>query len=255
MAVDLAKAPIGSWAEYRLEMPGAPAPLKQRMALVGRDPNGHVVEMRVEGGPIPGGGPVTLRVVVDPDASKTDRVRKVVMQMGDQDPMEMPIGPQMQQGQFTQLDPKKIIGTETIKVPAGELETKHYRDQRPGGPPMDAWVSEDVPPFGLVKVETMAQGPGAPPGTKVAMVLTARGTGAKPSITKPVKPFDQMALMHAFQAGGGARPGAAPPSAAPSSPPPPGAPAAAAPPAAGAPKGKGKGKAKPAAAKSAPKAN
>lgn len=261
LGIDLAKAPLGSWAEYRMEMPGAAAALKQRLALVGRDPNGHVVEMRIEGGPIPGGGPVTVKIVVDPDNGKSDRVRKVIMQMGDQDPMEMPVNPQMQQGQFTPVDPKKLVGTETIKVPAGEIKAKHYRDQRPGAPPMDAWISEDVPPFGLVKVETIGQGPGVPPGSKVSMVLIAKGTGAKPSITKPAKPFDQMALMRAFQAGSGAQhagppPGAPPTGATTANTPPSGAPAAnaapgesapAAPPA-DAPKGKGKGKGSKAAA-------
>src|SRR4029079_12443208 len=143
------------------------------------------------------------------------------------DPMDMPV--ELSGGKpFTKPNPKNMVGTETIKVTAGSFKTKHYRDKTPQGDKIDYWVSENVPTFGLVKIEVDQKNNPHIKG-KLVFDLTGTGKDAKPLVTKPPKPFDQAALMQqmmsASQAGagaGGAGPGAKPaaPPAAPAAPPP-----------------------------------
>ena len=79
-------------------------------------------------------------------------MKKMVMQLGAGDPMDMPV--EMSGSKpFTKPNPKTLVGSETIKVAAGSFKTKHYRDKTPQGDKIDFWVSDSAPPLGLVKVE------------------------------------------------------------------------------------------------------
>lgn len=212
IAVDLAKVPLGSWSEYTVDM-GAMPPMKQRFALVGRGPRGHELELALEGGPMGAPGKVLVKVDLDPDQRKTERVKRVVMQIGQLEPMEMPTtGPgQQAANQFSTVDPKKYVDTQEIKVPAGTFKAKHYRDKMPDGSAIEYWVNEDVPPFGIVKMNANL------PGGAAVMQLASRGKGAKPAITRPPRPFDQQKLMTELMSmasrssGAGGPPPASPP--------------------------------------------
>ena len=128
-------------------------------------------------------------------------VKKMVMQLGAGDPMDMPV--EMSGGKpFTKPNAKGLLGSETIKVAAGSFKTKHYRDKTPQGDKLDYWVIDSVPPFGLVKVEVEQKNNPQIKG-KLVFELTAQGKDAKPSITKPAKPFDQAALMQQMMAASG----------------------------------------------------
>jgi hypothetical protein len=215
LAVDLKKVPAGSWAEYSMTM-GQMPPMKSRMALVAKGPTTNTIEMTMEGGMMAMAGKLTLQTVVAADQKAPEPIKKTLMQIGENDPMDLPVNPNQQQ-QFKKPDPKSLVKEETIKVPAGTFKTKHYRDKTPAGDTSDFWISTDVPPFGLVKVvvdqksSPMVKGP-------VVIELTATGKDAKMRITKPAKPFDQTALMGQMM--GGKPPGGAPPPS-----PPPAAPA------------------------------
>jgi hypothetical protein len=82
------------------------------------------------------------------------------------------------------------VGTETITVPAGTFSCEHYR-MKDGS--SDAWISEKVAPWGLVKSQ----------GKDSSMVLTKSITDAKDHITGTPKKFDPMQMMrdHAGQQG------------------------------------------------------
>src|SRR5262245_65242695 len=88
VGTSLDKVPVGSWAEYTVKRGDQP-PRKMRHALVGKEGAAFVVETSTERGE---GGKVITRVVVDADPSKEGGVKKVVVQFGDADPMEMPAG-------------------------------------------------------------------------------------------------------------------------------------------------------------------
>jgi hypothetical protein len=183
---------VGSWSAYTVEIAGMP-PLQQRFALVGRDAATSTVELTTDGGMM-GPGTMVLRVVLDADLSHRDRVKKLVMQLGDNDPMELR-QESGQNDQFARLDPRKLVNSESIKVPAGTFATRHYRDRTAAGQ-TDVWVSDEAPPFGIVKLSgTVSQARSGASSTPVTIELTGRGKDARPAVVRPPRPFDARVLM------------------------------------------------------------
>jgi len=221
MAVDLKKVPVGAWADYEMTVGKLP-PMKARMALVAKSDATNTLEMIMQGGMIAmSGGKLAMQTIIDANQDSKEPVKKVVMQIGDNDPMEMPVDSK-QQSQFHRPDPKTLIKPETITVAAGKFKTKHYRDKTPTGEPFDFWVSADVPPFGVVKVESQQKHAEGPAQGMVKFELTALGKDAKMAVTKAPKPFNQSQMIGQLMGGakgpGGlvpASPPAAPPLAAP----------------------------------------
>jgi hypothetical protein len=204
MTLDLKKVPIGSWSEYSMTVSGAGAgqgvTIKSRWALVARDANSNTLEMSAEGPPLePLGGKTMVKMVLVPDPVKSDHpVKQMVMKLGDRDPMEMPLDmPGMPAQKFQKPDPKKLVGKESVKVAAGTFKASHYRDVN-NGMTIDFWTSDDVQPLGLVKLTSQpkpgTQSPSGQPIPSVSLQLTGRGKDAKPTITKPAKPFDPAAF-------------------------------------------------------------
>jgi len=199
MAVDLKKVAVGAWAEYDMAV-GKMPPMRARMALVGKADGTNTLEMIMQGGMLAmSGGKLAMQTVVDANQDSKEPVKKVVMQIGDHDPMEMPVDSR-QQSQFHRPDPKTLIKKETITVAAGKFKTEHYRDKTPNGDPFDFWVSAEVPPFGLVKAESKPKHPDA---TQQALrfELTGLGKDAKSVVTKPPKPFSQTEMIGQLMGG------------------------------------------------------
>jgi hypothetical protein len=191
--MDMRKAHVGDWSEYTITVTGMP-PLKQRFALVARDAATNTVEMISEGGSMGRGGKVAVKAVLAADPGKRDRIKQLVMQLGDNDPMELR-QEGAQKDQFAPLDPRKLVGSERLTVAAGTFATKHYRDKKASGDTVDTWVSDEAPPFGLIKLQgSVTQAPGAP-SYPVTMELSGKGKGAKATVTKPPRPFDPAVLM------------------------------------------------------------
>jgi len=202
MAVDIKKVPVGAWAEYDMTVGQLP-PMKSRMALVAKTVDTNTLEMTMQGGMLSmAGGKMIVQTVVAADQSTDKPVKRVVMQIGDNDPMEMPVDSK-QQTQFHKPDPKSFVKEETVKVAAGSFKTKHYHDKTPQGDTVDFWVTESVAPIGLVKIE-MTQKSNPMINGPIKMELTGVGKDAKTIITKKAKPFDQSALMKEMMAGAGA---------------------------------------------------
>jgi hypothetical protein len=117
-----------------------------------------------------------------------DSVRMVMQQPG-QDPMELDMNMGMMKGRQTPQtnlsdirDKAELVGTESVTVPAGTFSCQHYR-MKDGS--SDAWVSDKVAPWGLVKTQ----------GKNSSMVLTKVITDAKDHITGTPKKFDPMQMM------------------------------------------------------------
>ena len=196
LATDLSKVSLGTWATYNMTMGTLPQ-MSVKLALVSRSASGNTLEMSVEGGMAAAAGKVVSQMTL-PNGSG-GKVEKTVVQVGTNDPMQVPIAG----AQFAKPDPKKLVKQETVKVAAGSYKTKHYHDNTPEGDTVDYWVVDSVAPIGLVKIEMtlksnpMINGP-------VKMELTAVGKDAKPAITKPARPFDQAALTKEMTGGAGA---------------------------------------------------
>jgi hypothetical protein len=206
MATDLSKITVGSWAKYDMTM-GTMPPMTMKMALVGRSAAGNSLEMSVEGGMAAAAGKVVTQMTLA--SGSTGNVQKAVLQVGTNDPMEMPMEG-AQAHQFAKPDPKTLVKEETIKVAAGSYKTKHYHNTTPQGDTVDYWVTESVAPIGLVKIE-MTQKSNPMINGPIKMELSAVGKDAKPIITKKAKPFDQSALMKEMMAGSSGGPGLPPP--------------------------------------------
>lgn len=189
VGTDIGKVPTGSWADYNITMNDMKG--KMRWALVERTPSSLAVELTVEGGltAMIGGQKVVSKMVLEPDPMKHPKpVKRMMIQMADQDPMELPAeDPRVQAQKFTRPDPKHLVKKETIKVPAGSFATSHYKETR-GTSVVEYWMSDTALPLGLVKmIGTPEKGA---PGPKVVMEMSAKGDGAKPAITKATKPID-----------------------------------------------------------------
>jgi hypothetical protein len=119
---------------------------------------------------------------------------RMIMQMPGQDPMEMDStmaaqARRMQEPPSSDINEKaEIVGTESVTVPAGTFTCQHYRMKDGSG---DAWVSDKVSPWGLVK----GMGKGE------TIVLTKAITDAKDHITGTPKKFDPMQMMRNRQQG------------------------------------------------------
>lgn len=113
---------------------------------------------------------------------------RMVLQMSGQNPMEMdmgmnPMGRGMKQTVPVNIaDKAEIVGTDTITVPAGTFSCTHYRMKDGTG---DAWVSDKVSPWGLVKSQDKDS----------SMVLTKVITDAKDHITGTPTKFDPTQMM------------------------------------------------------------
>jgi len=112
---------------------------------------------------------------------------KMVMQMPGQPPMEMdggmtPVGRTNTAVATNLADKAEIVGTESISVPAGTFSCTHYRMKDGTG---DAWVSDKVSPWGLVKSQDKDS----------SIVLAKVITDAKDHITGTPQKFDPMQMM------------------------------------------------------------
>ncbi|MGD0839132.1 MAG: hypothetical protein ABSB49_21055 [Polyangia bacterium] len=193
MVVDLKKVEVGSWAAYTTTL--GQTTTNTKLAMVARDASSVSMETLIEVGKAAMmRGKMTMKIVVDPDPTSAAKpIKQVVMQMGDRDPMLAPDN-MPQKFTFTKPDPHTLVGKETLKVAAGSFRTSHYRTKNEQGT-ADVWVSEDVPPSGLVKFTTSWMRAGGQQLPGITMELTALGKGAKPTITKKPKPFDPQMLM------------------------------------------------------------
>jgi len=198
LTVDFKQAPVGSWAEYDVKVGGSePAVMKTRWAFVGRDASGNTLELTMDGPAAASdrlGGKVVTRMVLLPDPIGSSKpIRQLVVQVGDREPVEVPLGTPGLPGQkFQNPDPKKLVGKATITVAGAKFQVGHYRDVLPDRT-VDSWISAEVPPLGVVKIVSTprpdAAGPGGRPLPPVTMELTAHGRNARPAITRPARPL------------------------------------------------------------------
>jgi hypothetical protein len=215
LTVDFKRAPVGSWAEYVVKV-GQPGDkpgqndkagkgdkagvltMKTRWAFLARDRDSNTVELSMEGSAAATpaiGGKIVTRMVLLPDPIGAGRpFRQIVVQLGDREPLEVPLDmPGLPQQKFQNPDPKKLVDRPTITVGAGTFATGHYRDELPDSV-VDSWLSDRAPPLGVVKIVSTprpgAVGPGGKPMPPVTMELLANGKDAHPTITRPVRRFD-----------------------------------------------------------------
>jgi len=198
---------VGAWSEFKM-VGGRNDGATMRMSVVGSERRGGTqyywleVAMRgfFRGQGEQGAGPRKMisKTLVQGIGSGAGEPAAVIIKVDDAPAMEMPQGrPGPGAGPAGLEDCKggKVIGWESVTVPAGRFRALHVRDASGHG---ESWVVPDLP-FALVK--EASTGGDQPSQT----LLTAHGMGARSQITERPRPFDLQAFMRAM-AGGQARP-------------------------------------------------
>jgi hypothetical protein len=179
---------IGEWADIQMDLAKdkGKKPTMMRVGFVDQEQRGPEKLYRMQMIMTHHGGQRQIMQMLTPwgeDAMTRDFDSDLVMKMGDQPAMIMPIkGGRNQPGMADlrrECTKYTVVGDESVTVPAGTFDTRHY-----SGPEGDTWVSTDLPGWRMVKMVTKKGD---------TMVLTATGTGAKNEITE--KPMDMKAMM------------------------------------------------------------
>lgn len=166
----ISKAKNGQWAEYTMSMKGQPQSIKMRYALVERSDKqiGLEVDSKTPMGPV-----LMHMLFTSSGADAWNMTKVVVLINGKKNTMP---AEQMKTGDIKKADtPGKLIGSESVTVPGGTFQSKHYQRQAqmPGQATpqtIDVWMSDKALPTGLVKMSA-ANG--------VEAVLSSTGGDAK----------------------------------------------------------------------------
>jgi hypothetical protein len=207
--LDITKAPLGSWAEYELDVPRVVL-RKVRFALIARDSKTSVIEV-TKWDPIfkPFGGHSVVRLTTPLDPT-SGPIEEVIMQLGDDAPMPMPEDFAPKTTLLTRPKRKQLGGKQKTKVQAGTFLARPYTDATNPKGTLHGMVSDEVPPFGLLSVMFFPEGmemEEISPGVfslpddprRLKYELVAWGGHAEPAITRPVKPFDPQTFMHQIE--------------------------------------------------------
>jgi hypothetical protein len=178
---------VGSGGEY--EMTTDKGKTVMEIAVVGKESvdgkDGYWFEMTVASASM---GQMTSKTLTVLDGQDTV-VSRMIMQMGNRPPMEMPTQMFKANAQKQPADIRdraEDVGSETVTTPAGTFATEHYKMKDGSG---DAWVAPKAGPYGLVKFQ----------GKDSTMVLTKVITDAKDKITGTPQPFNPMMFQQQNQ--------------------------------------------------------
>ena len=134
-------------------------------------------------------GPIASKMMISMTGDQSTTMR-MVMRMGTEVvemDMNMPMMQNSQKTSSTDIRQKAVrVGTESITVPAGTFSCEHWKMNDGTG---DAWISEKVHPFGLVKSVSKDS----------TMVLVRQITDAKTKLPPPYKKFDMQEMMRQSQ--------------------------------------------------------
>jgi hypothetical protein len=171
---------VGSGGQYEVTTEKGDK-MVMEIAIVGKDSvdgkDGYWFEMTMSNTQMGQIVTKTLTVVEGQDTV----VSRVIMQMANRPPMEMPAQMSKMNGQKQPADIRdraEDLGSETVTTPAGTFTAEHYKMKDGSG---DAWVAPKAGPYGLVKYQ----------GKDTSMVLTKVITDAKDKITGTPQPFNR----------------------------------------------------------------
>ncbi len=168
----ISKAKNGQWAEFNMSMKGQAQAVKMRYAIVER--TDKLLGLEIDSNtPM---GPVIMHLQFAPNGDVWSMSRAAVSAAGHK---QFLTSEQMKAGDIKKADtPGKLLGSETVTVPAGKFEAKHYQRKQDmpgaGEQTLDVWMSDKAPPTGLVKL-TATNG--------IEAVLTALGADAKSQLS------------------------------------------------------------------------
>ena len=187
----LRQMPLGTWAAYELEE-GAPQKITQRFALVARTGELDIIEMEVHA-PSMGQQTLHLQMFVEADPKKKGQVRKMLAQVNQNPPMQLPVENAMSlvgMPRLIPVDPRRKHSVQYVETRAGRLETELYKTPTTPDEALRVWLSRAVPPLGIVRLEVANKG-----RAELKMRLVTKGKGAVRRIRGRGDPFDGRKLM------------------------------------------------------------
>ena len=137
------------------------------MTVVGREGDGYWIEMYLP----------EMQTIMKTLASPRGVTRSIVKTQG-QPAMEMPAAFMAEAPKMDLKQTGQYLGEEQVTTPAGTFACHHYRVTEQSGP-ADVWVTDQVSPYGLVKMTS----------PEVSMTLTRVITGASTRITETPQKF------------------------------------------------------------------
>lgn len=174
---------VGCGAQYEIQGNGRDK-MVMEIDVVGKESvdgkDGYWIESTVSNTQM---GQIVTKMLAVLDGAKST-VSKMIMQMGEHPPMEMPTQMMSEKGS----QPVDIrgqaedSGTESVTTSAGTFIAHHYRMKDGSG---DSWISEQISPYGLIKHE----------GKDSTMVLTKVVTHAKDKVIGTPGPFNPAELL------------------------------------------------------------
>ena len=170
---------VGRWAEYQA-LYNKKDPYTIRYAVVGGEKREGKdlkwLELRMIGENQDRN--MVYQMLVPGSVAELGNVQEIVMKAGDKPAMKMDgmmlkmIRGQMEKQSFLNDVCKDVtlVGPESVKVPAGKFQTRHFRSDKYTS---DSWLAGNIP-FAMVKSV----------GKNYDMALVSHGDGAKSSITE-----------------------------------------------------------------------
>ncbi len=171
------KPTVGGWSEYQMTGKGD-SPSNMKIAIVGKEGDAYWYETVME---TKQQGRMISKMLVSGNPEDQKNIKRMIVKMGNEPAMEIPIKMMQPQPSKDQGQKGKIVdkGTESIKVPAGTFNAQHTQYQD-GQTVVDIWVQKEISPYGMVKSQSK----------EFEMVLVGYGTGAKTLITETPQKFE-----------------------------------------------------------------
>jgi hypothetical protein len=174
---------VGEWTRWRLtdsEADGQPSEM-ERAFLHRRDDGREWWRVKYVSDTGEGRDSITVEALFDPETGEFVRMRGKMP--GEAEASEIPV----EEGTYGYVEPRRltaesmegaVVGTETVRVPAGTYSARHVR-YGGGGGVYDWWLSDDVP-GGMVKYSrSVGEDPaGGPDPYNWTVELLESGTGA-----------------------------------------------------------------------------
>lgn len=153
MSGKLVNPEVGAFAWYNLKDTGSGREFFLRQAIVGEEKVKRKTAYWLETELIPRLGYSSVyKMLLTGPASNPKNVHRLLVREGDGAVQEISLDGE-ERGGGDKEAPRELVGAETIALPAAEIEAEHYIVGE-GDTKTELWVSDAVPPMGLVKMES-----------------------------------------------------------------------------------------------------